>query len=186
MRLARKVTLIVLAAIGAFGCEPPHAQVVPLGPPEFLCQGVPDQVCKGALESTGGGDTGSVVRVIVRCTTPVCTVAAGEADLTLIFIDGRQENSSYGWAGAEPGPAEPVPVITRAPLTVQPKCVGIPLQKCLEMASTGPSGAGTFGTVTAITVHCDTTCTLTNGQGQTKYEFADGAPSVTASWVYGN
>lgn len=185
MRFTRTLALIALAAIGAFGCESPPAQVVPLGAPEFLCQGVPDQVCKGALDSTGA-DRASVVRVIVRCTTPVCTVAAGEADVTLVFIDGRQENSGYGWAGAEPGPAQPIPVITQAPLSVQPACVGIPLQRCVEMASTGPSGDGTFGTVTAITVHCDTTCTLSNGQGQTKYEFANGAPSVTASWVYGN
>jgi hypothetical protein len=184
MRRVRTLMTVAILASGALACQPAAAPVSPAVDPQVVCQGVPDVVCKDASNSTSVGG-GSVAQILVRCTASVCTEETGEAAITVTFLDGRQEQSGYGWSGAEPGPAQPIPVITPPTLAVQPVCQGVPRERCLEMATTGLNGASA-DTVTSITVHCDTTCTLANGQGQTKYEYAPGAPSTTASWVYGN
>ena len=107
----------------------------------------------------------------MQCTAPICTNDNGEADVTIVFIDGRRESSGYAWAGAE-----------APPLTIAPVCLGVPLAHCLDVAATGPEGEGVGPDVASITVRCTTVCT-NGGSGQTTYEFKDGRASVTIMWA---
>jgi hypothetical protein len=173
---------LALVALGILGCEPaavPAAPGADGGAPQVACQGVPDSICKQALDTTGAAQ-GAVAQVIVRCRQPVCTEQSGEADVLVLFRDGRQVTSNYGWAAA---PAAPVPVITPPPIPVQPICQGVPFQQCIDMATSGLDG-NTAAAVGKITVHCSAVCTPTSGSGESTYEFVDGRPSVTSSWAY--
>lgn len=181
-RAAAAVAGVALAILGVTACDsgvmpPPQ----PVANPQVVCLGVPDQACKEAFDISGAVP-GSVAQVVVQCTVPICTVLNGEADVTVVFIDGRRESSGYGWAGAAPAPA---PVRPPAPLTIAPVCLGVPLQQCFDMAATGPEGNGVGPDVASITVRCSDVCT-TGGSGQTTYEFVDGRPSVTVMWVTGS
>jgi hypothetical protein len=174
---------IALVALGSLACEPAAAPAAPAGggAPQVACQGVPDSICKQALETTGAAQ-GAVAQVIVRCSKPVCTERSGEADVLVQFRDGRQVTSNYGWESAPAVPA-PIPVITPPPMPVQPDCQGVPFQQCIDMATSGLDG-NTAAAVGKITVHCSAVCTPTSGSGETTYEFVDGRPSVTSSWNY--
>jgi hypothetical protein len=175
---------VVLAILSVAACDSvvlPQPQ--PVANPQVVCLAVPDLACKGAFDITGEAP-GSVAQVVVQCTAPVCTIQDGEAEVTVVFIDGRRESSGYGWAatGAGGGAAPaPVPVQPPVPLNIAPVCLGIPLRQCIEMAATGPAGEGVGPEVAAITVRCTTVCT-NGGNGQTTYEFKDGRPSVTIGW----
>jgi hypothetical protein len=168
-----------LTVLAVLGCSPSEGPAVPPGGQQVACQGVPQTACQQAVDSIGG-TRGAIARVVVRCTLPICTDATGEADVIIFFADGRQETRGYGWASA---PAQPAPLITPPPLTVEPVCLGIPLQKCRDMAISGLEGT-TADKVGKITVHCSAVCTPTSGTGQTTYEFVDGRPSVTVDWSY--
>ena len=175
------LAVVALLALGSLGCETgPRPPIPAAAAPRLVCQGVPEPVCSQATDTTGAV-TGTIAQILVRCTSPVCTVQQGEADVTVFFVDGRQEQSSYGWSSTAPAP---VPVITQPPLPVQPVCVGVPLEKCLEMAATGPDGTGADGTISSIAVHCSGTRTPAGGQGQTTYGFVDGSPAKTVDWTY--
>lgn len=183
---ARPLASITIAviALGLLACEPAPAPGAPVGgggAPQVACQGVPNSICKQAVDTTGAA-RGTIAQVIVRCSQPVCTEQSGEADVLIVFRDGRQERSNYGWASAPAMPA-PVPVITPPPLAVQPECQGVPFQQCIDMATSGLDG-NTAAAVGKITVHCSAVCTPTSGTGETTYEFMDGRPSVTSSWNY--
>lgn len=182
VRTPRRLIAIVLAlaAVGILGCTPaPPPPGIPGGAAQVACQGVPDSICKQALDTTGAAQ-GTVAQVVVRCSQPVCTEQSGEADVLMVFVDGRRETSNYGWASA---PAAPVPLITPPPLPVEPTCEGVPFQNCRDMAINGLDGS-MAGEVGKITVHCSAVCTPTSGSGETMYDFVDGRPSVTSSWNY--
>jgi len=173
---------IALVALGILGCEPAAVPAAPGaggGAPQVACQGVPDSICKQALDTTGAPQ-GTVAQVIVRCSKPVCTEQSGEADVLIMFRDGRQVTSNYGWASA---PAIPAPLMTPPPLPVEPICEGVPFQKCIDTAVAGLDGSSA-DKVGKITVHCSAVCTPTSGSGETTYEFVDGRPKVTSSWNY--
>jgi hypothetical protein len=126
-----------------------------------------------------------VAQVVVQCTAPVCTIQDGEAEVTVVFIDGRRESSGYGWAGAGGGAAPaPIPVKPPVPLTIAPVCLGVPLAQCVDIATTGPEGEGVGPEIASITVRCSNVCT-NGGSGETTYEFKDGRPSVTTMWAIG-
>ena len=174
---------IALVALGSLGCEPEAAPAAPAGggAPQVGCQGVPDSICKQALDTMGAAQ-GTVAQVVVQCSQPVCTEQSGEADVLIVFRDGRQTTSTYGW-GAAPAFPEPIPVITPPALAVQPQCQGLPFQQCIDMATNGLDGS-TADAVGKITVHCSAVCTPTDGSGETTYEFVDGRPRVTVGWNY--
>jgi hypothetical protein len=173
-----------LVMVGLLGCLPPTAPVAPAGgarAPQIACQGVPDTACKQAFDTIDPGARPAVAQLVVRCSKPVCTEQSGEADILIIFVDGRRETSNYGWD--VPAGAAPIPVVTPPPLPVNPNCEGLPSQKCVEMAIGGLDGV-TAAVVGRITVHCSAVCTPTSGMGFTTYDFVDGRPSVTSSWSY--
>jgi len=173
---------IALVALGSLACEPVAAPGAPAGggAPQVACQGLPNSVCHQAVDTVGGSSRGPIAQVVVRCSKPICTERLGEADVLIIFVDGRRETSSYGWESA---PAVPAPLITPPPLPVEPICEGVPFQKCIDTATSGLDGS-TADLVGKITVHCSAVCTPTSGTGETTYEFVDGRPSVTTSWNY--
>ncbi len=176
------VVLVVLSVAACDAVTLPQPQ--PVANPQVVCLAVPDQPCKQAFDITGAAP-GSVAQVVVQCTAPVCTVQDGEANVTVVFIDGRRESSGYGWAGAGGGGVAappPIPVQPPEPLTISPVCLGVPLAQCLDMAATGPEGEGVGPEVRSITVRCTDICT-NGGSGQTTYEFKDGRPSVTIMWA---
>lgn len=187
MRPRAALAAAVLATLVVAGCEEPgSAPAGPVGAPQVVCQGVPRAACQQGADTGAqgpGGARGTIARIVVRCKLPVCTDASGEADITVFYVDGRQETSGYGWASA---PAVPVQVDPPIPVTFEPECVGVPLQQCIEMATTEPGGTGVDATVGAITVRCSAICTAASGQGQTTYDFVDGRASVTIDWTYGN
>jgi hypothetical protein len=170
-RAAAALAGVVLAILGITACDTADtpAQPQPVANPQVACLAVPDQACKGAFDISGAVP-GSVAQVVVQCTAPVCTNGNGEADVTIVFIDGRRESSGYAWAGAE------------APLMIAPVCLGVPLAQCRDMAATGPEGEGVGPDVASITVRCTTVCS-NGGSGQTTYEFKDGRESVTIMWA---
>lgn len=113
MRPARAILLGVIAALAVAACDAlPFAPAGPLGDPQVVCQGVPRAACQLAADSLAPDVR--PVRVVVRCTLPVCTEAEGDAEVTIQFADGRSEVSGYGWTTApEPAPQDspepPVP-----------------------------------------------------------------------------
>ena len=177
---AGAVAGVVLAMVGLTACDTAVVQPQPVANPQVVCLAVPDQACRQAFDISGAAP-GSVAQVVVQCTVPVCTNENGEADVTVVFIDGRRESSGYGWAGAGGG-APAVPVQPPVPLTIAPVCLGVALAQCVDMAATGPEGEGVGPEVASITVRCTSVCT-NGGSGQTTYEYKDGRPSVTIMWA---
>jgi hypothetical protein len=178
VRTPRRLIAIVLAAVGILGCTPAAPPGIPGGAAQVACQGVPNSVCRQAVDTTGAIQ-GTIAQVVVRCSQPVCTEQSGEADILIVFADGRRETSNYGWSSVQAAPVAPAP----PPLAVEPDCQGVPLQQCIEMATSELDGS-TAGAVGKITVHCSAVCTPSSGQGQTTYEFVDGRPSLTTDWNY--
>jgi hypothetical protein len=177
----RGLAVGALLALGTLGCDAgPPATVPQAGPPRIACQGVPDSICNQAVDTIGALQ-GTIGQVVVRCSKLPCTLQSGEAEVLIVFADGRREMSNYGWSSS---PADPVqiPLITPPTLPVEPICEGVPFRKCSELATGGPDG-DTDG-VGKITVHCSAVCTPTSGTGETTYEFVDGRPSVSSSWTY--
>lgn len=100
--LGRALILGAVVALGIAACEGipvvPAGPVEPAGPvggPQLVCQGVPQEPCRGAVDATNSAKV--PVRVIVRCTLPVCTPAEGETEVTFRFADGSSEIAGYGW-----------------------------------------------------------------------------------------
>jgi len=186
VRARAAVLALALVALGALittGCEPSGVPIVPGAAPQVACQGVPDKVCKEAFDTVVSDGRGAIAQFVVRCSRPPCTLLNGEAEILIVFADGRRESSSYGWA-SEPAAPQPIPVITPPPLVVEPVCDGVPAPRCIEMATGGLDG-DTAGAVGKITVRCSAVCTPTSGHGQNLYEFVDGRPEVTTDWAYG-
>jgi hypothetical protein len=105
MTAARAIVSGVIAALAIAACDVFRTgPVAPVGGAQVVCQGVPLEACRMAAGTVTSAKV--VVRVLVRCTQPVCTDAAGEAEVTIQYVDGTSETSGYGWASA-PEPAQP-------------------------------------------------------------------------------
>jgi hypothetical protein len=102
----------VVVALVAAACFPPAGPAPPVDPQRVVCQGVPQAACRQALDvivsNPGGAPQGAIARVVVRCTLPLCTDANGETQITVFYVDGRQETSGYGWSSAPAMPVQPV------------------------------------------------------------------------------
>ncbi len=99
MTAARAIVSGVIAALAIAACDVfPSGPVAPIGGAQVVCQGVPLEACRAAAGTVTSAKVAA--RVLVRCTQPVCTEAAGEAEVTLHFVDGTSETSGYGWASA--------------------------------------------------------------------------------------
>lgn len=81
----------VFTYVGAQGAVPPPT-----------CKGLPIDVCKTVADGQVDGVPSSkvVVAIEVTCTSPTCTTAKGEADVTLTLADGSKQDGSVGWENA--------------------------------------------------------------------------------------
>jgi hypothetical protein len=105
VRFGRALVLCAVVALAIAACDAiPVVPAPQVGGPQFVCHGVPQRPCRGALGASNS--TKVPVRVIVRCTVPVCTPAEGETEVRFLFADGTSEDVGYGWAMA-PEPAQP-------------------------------------------------------------------------------
>jgi hypothetical protein len=123
-----------------------------------------------------------VVGVLVRCTKVPCTDAAGEGETIVAYADGSQV--TMGWAFAQavplPGGAPPPPT----PMPVEPQCLGIPRQPCVEFGTSDPSDPTKAGiAIVSIVVRCTSTCDARHGDGKTTFTYADGA-TLETGWSY--
>ena len=181
MRPRAALASMAFVALVAPACGPPPEPVPPGAVQQVVCQGVPASVCNQAFDTVGS--RGPIVQVVVRCSQPVCTELGGEADVLIVFADGRRETSNYGWASAPAMPV-PVPVITPPTLTVEPICQGVPLRQCQDLASSIDPAEG-LRPIGSITVRCNGVCTAEVGQGQTVVQHLDGTADTVVEWAYG-
>lgn len=173
--------MLAIVSAGIVGCTPPTVPALPSAGPQVLCQGVPDSVCNQAIATVGENSRGPVAQLVVRCSKPICTERLGEADVLMVFVDGRREVSNFGWSSAEEAP---IPVITPPTLTVVPVCQGVPLERCNEFASSiDPEEE--LRPIGSITVRCNGVCTPEVGQGQTIVQHMDGTADTVVDWAYG-
>ncbi len=182
MRRGIAIALLVLAVAA---CEQGLESQEPIGEPRIDCIGVPPQQCQDALNQARDAASAPLVELVVRCSVPVCTFQQGETQVQARYADGSVGTWGSGWSGpmpaapVQPGFGEPV-----GPLPVQPSCLGVAQQVCLDMASSAiselPPGSPA---VTSITVRCKAVCTPTKAEGDTIVLFANGTSSNTG-WAY--
>jgi hypothetical protein len=143
------------------------------------CEGVPQPKCGEMLadaERSAGGSDARIVGILIRCTRPPCTNAAGEGETIVAFTDGTEVSS--GWVFRMAGAPEPDPS-----LAVVPVCLGVPRQQCISMI-TNMFMEPEARQVVSIVVGCnDARCTPEHGSGRTIVTFADGS-SETSEWEY--
>ena len=127
-----------------------------------------------------GPGAGRVIGVLVRCTRLPCTATSGEGEAIVEVEGGRQISSGWAIAQAAPGPSgQPMPA---TPLPVEPTCLGIAREACLEYAIVDPfDGAGP--PIVSIVVRCTAVCDDRRGQGKTTFTYGDGSTSES-DWGY--
>ena len=165
----------VLALAGLAGCAPS------LAPGTRECVGFPAEVCQNrAADLEQEGQThGGVAGYRFVCTSAPCTTARGEGTETVVFGDGTRREAGFGYASAADAPT-----VTDSPLTVAPQCLGVPESWCTDFARTAAAEALRAGeTVAAIVVACTSTCTETNGKGETRVTTPDGRV-IQSGWEY--
>jgi hypothetical protein len=179
MPLLRRLVLVVAVVLvttgcGGFGGRDAVLDCVGLSPER--CQ----QMHREALGSVPPG--ASVTSVSIRCTVPSCTEAEGEAEMTVVLVDGQRLVTGQGWAAAPaPAPAEPAPQL---PLPVDPVCLGVTDEQCVDFARSGADSVEVGGAaITRIVVRCIGVCTPLKGEGTTDVTLADGT-TQSSSWGY--
>jgi hypothetical protein len=183
MRRGIAIALLVLVAAA---CEPAVETLVPVGEARIDCQGVPPQQCQQAVNDARSSSAVPLVELIVRCSAPPCTLQQGETQVQARYADGSTSTWGTGWSGAVPAPlpVDPAGPLPAVPLPVQPVCLGMPAQLCLEQASSAmtslPPGSPA---VRSITVRCTVVCTPIKGAGETDVTFVDGT-SLGSGWGY--
>lgn len=158
----------------------PGIQPVPAGE---TCLEIPEDLCREQIRTALrdlGPNHPPVVGVLVRCTRGPCTRHGGEGETVVAFADGTQTGMGWAFAQALPAPAiEPGPA---TPLPVEPICLGIPRQACLENTIDDPR-AGAGPAILSIVVRCTAVCDDRKGEGTTTFTYADGSTSES-EWGY--
>jgi len=170
----------VLASLLALaGCVPS------LAPGTRECIGFPEEVCQNRVVDLEeeGQPHGGVAGYRIVCTAATCTAAGGEGIETVVFGDGTGREGGFGYASpVDPPPAAGAPTFT--PPTVEPQCLGVPASWCTDLAGSAAAEAvRDGGTAASITVTCTSTCTETDGKGQTSVTLSDGRV-IQSSWGY--
>jgi hypothetical protein len=180
VRLAVVLGALVLAAGCGFMRGPQNAPI----PPGETCVDIEPVACKAKIKETVDGlapGRPPIVGVLVRCTKAPCTDLAGEGETIVQFADGSQTGS--GWAFAQaPAPGGAPPAAT--PLPVEPVCIGIAREACIEFGTGEPADPAKQGiAITGIVVRCTTSCDARAGEGKTTFTYSDGTTQET-SWNY--
>jgi hypothetical protein len=157
----------------------------PVADPVVDCLAVPTERCAQALaDAIAAAEPGIVpTRIRVTCSTPACTLVAGQAQVDAMLSDGTVRSWAQEWSHALEVPPPGLPEdATILPIT--PACVGLDLERCREMAKSIIVPVGQTGRVVGIVVACTVaTCDATEGQGTTTVTFEDGTTRV-ADWGY--
>jgi hypothetical protein len=141
------------------------------------CIGFPAEVCQRQVDEIQeeGRSHGGVAAYRFVCTSGSCTVAGGQGMMTVVFADGTGREGSFGYATPVATPTADGPVVTELPLTATPQCLAAPESRCQEFARAAATEAARGGQrVVSITVRCTTTCTITNGDLETRLTLGDG------------
>jgi hypothetical protein len=165
------VFVIVATAVGACGAvEPPPVAPIVGGP--VVCQGVPAPVCQQAVAEAraNAAPNETIVQVRIACNGGTCTKDVGDAQVDVLYANGRRDTSTWGWTG------EVAPILE---LPVDPICNGIPDEPCRD-AALSLFGAITDQDVVSIVVTCDSPeCTATRGEAAVIATSAGGATETT-------
>jgi hypothetical protein len=142
----------------------------------FECIGVPGHMCEEMLRDAQQPGGPGIVGMRIRCVS-TCSEVSGEVEVVTLYSDGTRSESGAGWSAPAPMPPEPI-----AGPPVDPTCLGLARQMCLDMATSAADGIDP-ATVGAITVRCVGTCTPMRGEGETVVTFRDGG-TRESSWSY--
>jgi hypothetical protein len=169
------VALVVISASACAGSTSPSSRSLR---PSISCDGVPAQICDeevlAALRSAGDR---SISAIQVSC--GVCEPSGARGETEVQFADGTRTVSSWAVGVAEPAPATTTP----PPLTVEPRCEGVPRAQCLERATALISTMPDRQRIAGIVMSCDGTCDATNGRGEAIITFREGT-STSIGWAY--
>ncbi len=185
---ARTLVLTVIAVWVVAGCtvDPGPTPIAnPPADPLLACEGVPQDVCQGAVRDARlNAPRGTVpVRIQVACTAASCTPQQGQTKVDVQYSDGSISSYGTGWAGGAPGGA-PGDVLIGSELSVQPICQGLPPKPCQEMALGVGTDPGDPAAVLSIIVRCTKPpCTAVSGDGDTIVTLDDGS-TRQGSWSY--
>ena len=180
VRLAVVLGALVLTA-GCGVMRGPQNDPIPAGE---SCVDIEQIACKArikaAIDGLGPGHP-PIVGVLVRCTSVPCTDVAGEGETIVQFADGSQAGSGWAFAAAPAPGGAPAPA---TPMPVDPVCIGIPREACVEFGTGEPGDPAKQGiSIVGILVQCTTSCDTRAGEGKTTFTYSDGTTQET-SWNY--
>jgi hypothetical protein len=179
--IAAAIAFLSVAALALVG----RASAPPLSPGTRECIGFPAEKCDewvAALEQQAATYGGlSAYRLV--CTSGSCTSQEGKGIRTVVFADGKVQDSGFGYA--VPGEPPSSPGHTEPPLTVTPTCINVQQFWCGEFARSALSqGASEGEAVASITVECSATCTETNGDARVLITLTGGRTLVADGYSY--
>lgn len=179
--VAAAIVFLSVAALALVG----RASTPPLSPGMTECVGFPADKCDewvAALEQEAAPHGGlSAYRLV--CTSAVCTSQEGKGIRTVVFADGKVEDSGFGYT--VPGEPPSSPGRTDAPLTVTPTCINVPRVPCEDAARTFVAEwVGEREAVASIAVECSTTCTELNGDVRALITLTDGRILTADGYSY--
>ncbi|MBA3876523.1 MAG: hypothetical protein C0498_06240 [Anaerolinea sp.] len=183
--------LLLLVALAVAGCGISRLGPGPAPASGQRCEGIPAAVCDRMLADArrqAPAGVAPVVGIRIVCTT-TCTEAAGEASVVVTYANGQTVESMQGWASpiGPPQPGGPIGV-EPTPLPLEPVCLGVGRERCLEFAAAGLASAGltsapSGASPVSVTVRCTTVCDTSQGKGTTVVRLADGS-WLTGDWAY--
>jgi hypothetical protein len=99
------LALLVAACIG----EEPVATDPGPGQQPAGCIGIPSQTCAEIIaDAKRNGDPGTVpVEIRAVCRHAVCTIQDGDAQVDIVYSNGRRDSFVMGWAAAPPANGTP-------------------------------------------------------------------------------
>lgn len=173
--------LIVLGLIAGCGAAAGPSGAAPS--PRITCVGIPTEKCDEAVASVKRSLPDAALEAIdVTCISAGCTASSGSMDTVVTLPGGRRLHANPLTWGNGGGPALP-PGAPALPVT--PICLGVPDDKCREVAGSEFPAAPSHGGVVKIVVSCTRKpCTAQKGEGTTVVTFGDGTEDSSAGWGY--
>jgi hypothetical protein len=179
--IAAAIVFLFVAALALVG----RASSPPLSPGTRECLGFPAEKCDewvATLEqeaTTHGGL--SAYRLV--CTSAVCTFQEGKGIRTVVYADGKVDDSNFGYTVPREPPSSPGR--TEPPLTLAPTCIDVPQSWCDEFArQLVARDVGEGQAVASVTVECIATCTAQNGDASVRIVLADGTVLASDGFSY--
>ena len=180
------IAALVIAYGLSAGCGAAAGPSGPAPSPRITCVGIPTEKCDEAVASVKRSLPGTAPEAIdVTCISGGCTSSAGSMDTVVTLPGGGQLHANLlTWGNGGGGPVPPgLPGLP--PLPVVPICLGVPEDKCREVAGSDFPVAAVHGGVVKIVVTCTRKpCTNQKGEGTTEVTFGDGTTNSSTGWGY--